>query len=56
MRIMEIIVKLGYRLYVFYKQSDASKAERLFGDCWDDQECFEKELEENDIDFSYEIL
>lgn len=52
----EIIVKFGYRKYIFYSKQDITKATSIYSHCVGDLNDFEKELENNQIDFAYELF
>ena len=52
---MEIIHKFGYRWYIFYSNSDINKATSIYAHCVGSQDDFEKELEENGIEFLYDL-
>lgn len=51
---MDIIVKFGYRTYVFHKQEDVTNATSIYAHNTSDLNSFENELEDNDINFEYE--
>lgn len=52
---MDIIIKFGYRTYVFHSKQDVNKATSIYAHNIGNQDSFENELEQNNIDFEYEI-
>jgi len=51
---MDIIITFGYRKYIFHSQSDIVKANHLWIQPCNQNE-FEDLLEQNNIDFEYEL-
>jgi hypothetical protein len=51
---MEIIRRFGYRWYIFYSEQDESKAQEIWAKPLNQDE-FESELENEGIDFCYEL-
>lgn len=51
---MDILIKFGYRTYVFHSQKDVHKATSIYAHCTKNQDGFENELEDHKIDFEYE--
>lgn len=52
---MEIIVKFGYRWYIFYSRSDVILAAGIYAQCSGGLEDFERLLEAENIEFNYEL-
>ena len=52
---MEIIHKFGSRSYIFYSQSDITKATSIYAHCLGNLDDFENELDEAGIDFCYNL-
>ena len=53
---MEITVKFGYRLYIFYSQSDVTEARSIYDHHTGTLDQFEDALEDAGIDFTYDML
>ena len=51
----EIIVKFGSRSYVFYSQTDVTKATSIYAHNTGTLDDFEEELDEANIDFCYDL-
>lgn len=52
---VEIIAKFGYRWYIFYSHEDVTKATGIYAYCLGSQDDFENELENNGIEFTYDL-
>ena len=53
---MEITVKFGYRHYIFYSQSDITKARSIYAHHTGTLDQFEDALEDAGIDFVYDLV
>ena len=52
---MEIIVRFGYRAYIFYNRKDVTKATGIYAHCTGTLDDFERELEEAGINYCYDL-